>query len=343
MGQAVYLCLEDGWRSGVVTECFCNATSSDEINLSAGSQTVCAQADFSVLYASTADSDAAKLSGSATAMEIPTADVEYAVRLDGYPKATTPVQSSTIRVPWLWLRQGCSTLSSDEAQKLVGCSVRKRFPGHGVFKGTVIKVKFVHDAGAQDTPAVQCTTADGVTKDIWFNIRYEDGDKEDVAFHELIGMITDARVEAAKGQQDVATVAPASTAAALPAEVPVAPAAGADRVQHEPAADASGSTQSSEQQEQGREQNDNAADAVPKKDNSHERETLARPVFPGLQTLSSLGVGKLQEEEEQMQLHLLQSKPQRVQSHCFNTLLSRERKHTHREREREREREAESL
>ena len=109
VGQAVYLCLEDGWRSGVVTKCFCNATSSDEINLSAGSQTVCGQADLSAPYASTAvdgaDGGAAARNDSAAAMEIPTADVEYSVRLDGHPKATAPIGPSTIRVPWLWLRQ----------------------------------------------------------------------------------------------------------------------------------------------------------------------------------------------------------------------------------------------
>lgn len=209
------------------------------------------------------------------------------------------------------MAQGCSTLSHDEAQKLVGCKVRKRFAGHGVFKGTVRKVKFVlqqplgaDGGGARDTPAVQCTTADGTTRDIWFNIRYEDGDKEDVAFHELIGMITDARVEDAKGQKDVAP------AAALAASAPAAPAAGADPVQHETAAGGSGSTQSPEQQAQRPQQGDDAADAVPMKDNSNERVALARPVFPGLQTSSSLGVGKLQEEAGKMQLHLLQSKAQ---------------------------------
>lgn len=333
IGQAVYLCLEEGWRSGVITKCLCNAASTDELNLAAGSKTVHSHLDASMSVDSTSTADAETRDSSAKAVQIPTAEVEYEVQLDGHSKATRPIEARTIRVSWLWLRQGCTRLASYEAERLVGCNVRKRFTGHGVFKGIVRKLKFVlqeppgpDDGSSHAAPVVRCATADGATRDIWFNICYEDGDKEDVAFHELTGMMVDARVEDAKEDDPLtAAVAPGEPAAGLvqhesnvggESQSLEEPALAQQPVQEQqykedasgrvPAGAAEISAKPSDPVSEDSDSNDDGASVRDNKAPSHR--ALARPVFPGLQASSSLGIGALQEEEETMQLYLLQSK-----------------------------------
>eukprot|EP01045_Picozoa_sp_COSAG04_P027251 COSAG04_NODE_3950_length_2403_cov_1.556424_4_plen_120_part_00 len=63
------------------------------------------------------------------------------------PKSATPV---TERVSWLWLRQGRRALIADEAERLIGRPVRKRFAGHGIFAGKVEGVKLHPQDGLED-------------------------------------------------------------------------------------------------------------------------------------------------------------------------------------------------
>jgi hypothetical protein len=264
VGQSVYLCTEEGWRCGTVTACVCNTSSADVL----GTQNTSGL------------STPGGGGGSTAALQIPTADVEYDVQLDGHLQATTPILPSTIRVSWLWLRQGCAELTEEEAQRLVGVNVRKRFAGHGVFKGKVGRAKFVRsgsgeEGGGNDTASASTVDESGggggggaasapaapagTAGDIWFNICYEDGDKEDVSFHELVGMMMDARAEDARE-----AAAAAAAAAEADAGGGTGGDAGADINQSETAQlGSSGEATQQEQQQQDEDDEQDESAAAP--------------------------------------------------------------------------------
>ena len=125
VGHTVYLCTEaEGWRCGQVTACFCDAPAADE----------------------------ASAGRTAATPTTPTAGVEYEVHFAGHPSSPRPKSATPVteRVSWLWLRQGRRALIADEAERLIGRPVRKRFAGHGIFAGKVAGVKLHPQDGLED-------------------------------------------------------------------------------------------------------------------------------------------------------------------------------------------------
>lgn len=289
VGRKVYLCLPEGWHCGRVAACVCNDGADSRLGLSSSRLTL----------------------DGASGARTPTGDVEYDVKLDGNKHATTPTQPRTLRVSWLWLRQGRQNITKDEAERLVGTNVRKRFAGHGVFKGVVESVKVAvvqpptpgDDGGAAASVPASPTASDG--GEIWFNIRYEDGDREDVAFHELTAMMMDARQEDAKEEGT------GSGSRSGSADAVVGAAAGVSEMD-------SGKESSGESAEGS--SDDSAGE---KGEDDQQRSTIAvslpRPVFPGMD--SWLGKAELQGEEENIQLHHLQSLGRHLKQRAADHLL----------------------
>ena len=81
-------------------------------------------------------------------------------------------------ISWLWLRRAQPGLSHAEADALIGRRVWKRFGALGLFIGVVNRVL----PPARHT--VGHDTDDG--NEFWFGIQYQDGDREDVSFQELL-------------------------------------------------------------------------------------------------------------------------------------------------------------
>ena len=154
-------------------------------------------------------------------------------------------------------------------------------------------------AGEEDAAAAEADASAGSSDggEIWFNIRYEDGDREDVAFHELTAMMMDARQEDVKERGGSG-----GSAAVVVAEA---------------------SETASEKESSGDGAEGSSDDAGDKSEDEERRSvlpvSLPRPVFPDMD--SWLGKAELQDEEEKIQLHHLQSLGRHLKQRAADHLL----------------------